>query len=275
MDNAGNTSCYGYDALHRITDVIVYKAGACYPPVKRFRYDNTTNTILPLPSGYSASNTSGRMIEAWTGDCVWPTPVSGSDSATDEWFAYSLRGENTDLWESTAHISGYYHGTAGYAANGALVSVGGVPGYTTVAYGLDGEGRPSSATQGTTDLVASVAYTTGSQLKAISLGNGDQDSYSYDANTGRMTNYTFSVNGATDSGVLTWNSNWTLSQLAITDDINSGGSQTCTYSSYDNLGRLLGVTCGSAWSQTFSYDPYGNITKSGSSAWAPGYNESN
>ncbi|MGB8985449.1 MAG: RHS repeat-associated core domain-containing protein, partial [Candidatus Sulfotelmatobacter sp.] len=92
-------------------------------------------------------------------------------------------------------------------------------------------------------------------------------------NTGRMTNYTFTVNGATDSGVLTWNSNWTLSQLAITDDINSGGSQTCTYNGYDNLGRLLGVTCGSVWSQTFSYDPFGNITKSGSSAWAPGYNE--
>jgi RHS repeat-associated protein len=276
VDNAGNTSCYGYDALHRVTDVMVYKAGACYPPVKRFRYDNTTNAILPAPTGYptgTSSNTGGRMIEAWTGDCIWPTPKSGSDSATDEWFAYSVRGENTDLWESTAHIGGYYHGTASYAANGALVSVGGVPGYTAVTYGLDGEGRLNTATQGTTDLVTSAAFTAGSELKTVSLGNGDQDSYLYDTNTDRMTNYTFTVNGATDSGALTWNPNWTLSQLAITDDINSGGSQTCTYSSYDDFGRLGKVSCGSAWSQAFSYDPFGNITKTGSSQWMPGYNE--
>ena len=276
VDNAGNTSCYGHDALHRVTDVMVYEAGACYPPVKRFRYDNTVNAILPVPSGYptgTSSNAGGRMVEAWTGDCVWPTPSNGSDSATDEWFAYSVRGEMTDLWESTAHIDGYYHGTASYAANGALASVGGVPGYTAVTYGVDGEGRLNTATQGTTDLVTAAAFTAGSQVKTISLGNGDQDSYLYDANTDRMTNYTFTVNGATDSGALTWNSNWTLAQLAITDGLNSGGTQTCTYSGYDDFGRLGSAICGSAWSQAFSYDPFGNITKSGSSAWAPGYNE--
>jgi RHS repeat-associated protein len=272
VDNAVNTSCYSYDGLHRITDVIVYKAGACYPPVKRFRYDNTTNAIVPFPSGYSASNTSGRMIEAWTGDCVWPTPASGFDSATDEWFAYSVRGEMTHLWESTAHILGYYHGTATYAANGALASVGGVSGYTAVTYGVDTEGRLNTATQGTTDLVPAAAFTAGSQLKTISLGNGDQDSYLYDTNTDRMTNYTFTVNGVTDSGTLTWNANGTLGQLLITDKINPGGSQTCIYSGYDDLGRLLGVTCGSKWSQTFSDDPFGNITKTGNSQWMPGYN---
>jgi len=276
VDNAGNTTCYGYDALHRVTDVMVYKAGACYPPVKRFRYDNTTNAILPAPSGYpttTSSNTGGRMVEAWTGDCVWPTPASGYDSATDEWFAYSVRGEMTDLWESTTHILGYYHGTASYAPNGAIASVGGVPGYTAITYGLDGEGRPNTATQGTTNLVTGVAYTSASQPKTISFGTGDSDSYLYDPNTGRMTTYTFTVNGVTDSGGLTWNANGTLGQLVIMDHINSGGSQTCVYGSYDDLGRLVNANCGSVWSQTFSYDPFGNITKTGSSQWMPGYNE--
>ena len=36
-------------------------------------------------------------------------------------------------------------------------------------------------------------------------------------------------------------------------------------------GRLLNANCGSAWSQSFSYDQYGNLTKSGSLAWNPGY----
>ena len=32
------------------------------------------------------------------------------------------------------------------------------------------------------------------------------------------------------------------------------------------------ANCGSAWSQTFSYDPFGNLAKSGSLSWMPGYN---
>ena len=41
-----------------------------------------------------------------------------------------------------------------------------------------------------------------------------------------------------------------------------------------NLGRVASVTCtgGVGWGQTFTYDAYGNITKSGSLAFNPGYN---
>jgi hypothetical protein len=247
-DANANKTCYTYDSLHRVTDIVVLKNNACYPPVKRFRYDNTSNAILPLPTGYSAANTNGQMVEAWTGDCVWPTPSSGYDSATDEWFAYSARGEMTDLWESTAHIDGYYHGTTSYAANDAVTSVGGVSNYAAIAYGLEGEGRPWTATQGTTALIAAsgVTYNAASEPVAIPFGNGDADSYAYDNNTGRMTSYTFTVNGVTDSGTtLSWNTNGTLAQLLITDHINAGGSQTCTYGGYDDLGRLLGASCGS------------------------------
>jgi RHS repeat-associated protein len=273
VDNAGNTSCYSYDALHRVVTIIIYKSGVCTPPVKRFRYDNTSNAILPVPSGYSGTNTSGHMVEAWTGDCVWPTPASGYDSATDEWFAYSNRGENTDLWESTTHVPGYYHGTASYAANGALSSVGGVPGYTSITYGLDGEGRLSTAIQGTTNLTTGVTYTGASQPQAVFLGTGDSDNYVYDQNTGRMKNYAFSVNGTTESGGLTWSQNGTLGQLAITDHFNSGGTQTCNYG-YDDLARLVSDNCGSVGGQTFTYDQYDNLTTSANGigvSWNPGY----
>jgi RHS repeat-associated protein len=279
-DANGNKTCYTYDSLHRVTDIVVLKNNACYPPVKRLRYDNTSGKVLPFPTGYSATNAGGRMVEAWTGDCVWPTPSSGSDSATDEWFAYSARGEMTDSWESTSHVLGYFHGLASYAANGALASLGGVPGYTTITYGLDAEGRPNTATQGSTNLVTGVTYTAAGQPKSVTLGAGDSDAYGYDSSTGRMTSYTFTVNGASDSGALTWNPNGSLGKLVITDQFNAGGSQTCKYGDqsaappvlgYDDLGRLISDNCGSVWSQTFSYDQYGNITKSGSSSWMPGY----
>ena len=50
----------------------------------------------------------------------------------------------------------------------------------------------------------------------------------------------------------------------ISDTANTANSQTCAYG-YDDLTRLKSATCNStpAWSQTFSYDVFGNINKSG------------
>jgi len=103
------------------------------------------------------------------------------------------------------------------------------------------------------------------------FGSGDSDSYVYDPNTGRMKQYQFTVNGQSAVGNLTWNANGTLASLNTTDPFNSGNNQTCTYA-YDDLARLSSVNCPNVWSQTFSYDPFGNITKNGSYWWTPGYN---
>jgi RHS repeat-associated protein len=150
---------------------------------------------------------------------------------------------------------------------------------------VDGEGRPYTATQGTHNFVTAATYNAGGRPLTLSLYNndGDNDSYTYDPNTGRMTNYTFTV-GATPksmSGTLTWNANGSLSKLAVTDGFNAGGTETCKYgdptasvAGYDDLGRIINANCGTPWSQSFSYDPFGNITKSGSITWMPGYNQS-
>jgi YD repeat-containing protein len=74
--------------------------------------------------------------------------------------------------------------------------------------------------------------------------------------------------------------NGTLNELNITDGLNAGGTQDCKFGAsgtmgYDDLGRLLSDNCGSVWAQTFSYDQYDNLTKSGSSSWTPGYSASN
>ena len=48
-------------------------------------------------------------------------------------------------------------------------------------------------------------------------------------------------------------------------------NQTCT-NAYDDLSRLTNNSCGSLWAQTFTYDAFGNLSKSGTSAWQPNYN---
>jgi hypothetical protein len=59
-----------------------------------------------------------------------------------------------------------------------------------------------------------------------------------------------------------------MKQMQITDTLNSADNQTCTYS-YDDLVRITSANCGTAWSQTFGFDPFGNLSKSGSAQFLP------
>ncbi len=176
-----------------------------------------------------------------------------------------------------------YHTTAAYWATGALQSLSGIPSVPTIYYGangagLDGEGRYTQVTAASgTNPVTNVTYSTSSTtnplgaLTGVTFGSADSDSFTYDPNTGRMWTYAFSVNGATDTGKLTWNTNRTLAQLAITDNIpGTSDTQSCSYQ-YDDVQRVSSSTCGSIWTQNFSYDSFGNITKSGSLTFSPTY----
>ncbi len=280
-DANGNITCYYHDALHRLVhESTVAGSGPNPTPERFFVYDSAT------VNGVAMANAKGHLAEAYT--CNTCTGAH----LTDEGFSYDADGRQTDLYESTPHSGGYYHTTAAYAANGTLQSLGGIPGYTTMTYGLDGEGRLSTALQGTAKIVcdsscsgASTTYNVASQPLKITIGGfPDNDTYTYDANTARMKTYAFTVGSTPVSvqGTLTWNSNGTLASLAVTDGFNSSGTQTCNYL-YDELGRIgtppgsssPSVSCGSVWQQTFTYDAFGNITKSGSITWNPGYNLSN
>jgi hypothetical protein len=77
-----------------------------------------------------------------------------------------------------------------------------------------------------------------------------------------MTQYKFNVKTQSYVGNLTWNANGTLGSLGITDPFNATDTQSCSYA-HDDLVRIASVNCGAAtWQQTFSYDAFGNITKS-------------
>ena len=270
----GNVTCLTYDTLHRVTSQ-TYPTGPYASTTKRFYvYDSAT------VNGATMSNAKTRLAEAYTCTSCPATKI------TDLGFSYSARGELVDEYQSTPNSGGFYHTTAAYYPNGALNSLSGVPGQSAWTFGVDAEGRPTSAAQGATNLVTSVAFNTASQPKTISFAQGDSDSYEYDANTGRMTKYTFTVGSTPQAmvGNLTWNANGTLSKQVITDGFNASGAQTCKYgdptasvAGYDDLGRLIKVDCGlSMWQQNFSYDAFGNITKNvptGAAGinWIPGY----
>jgi RHS repeat-associated protein len=262
----GSRVCYDYDTLGRVTDTGHSTAAEC----KRFRYDTTSNAIYTAPTGYSANNIIGRLVEASTDDCTFP--FSQAHMISDEWFAYDDAGRVTDVWETTPHSGGWYHTTAGYAPGGQLLTFSGVPGKSTYTVTLDPNGRPDSSTLGATSLVTNVNYNAANQVTSFSYGSsGGNDAFTFNQYTGRMATYTYTVGAATDKGTLTWNPNGTLKTLAIVDGLNAGGTQTCNFT-YDDLARLLTDNCGAIWNQSYAYDQYDNFSKSGSTNWNPGYN---
>ncbi|MGA8030412.1 MAG: hypothetical protein WB992_24995 [Bryobacteraceae bacterium] len=190
------------------------------------------------------------MAEAYTG------PSSGR--ITDLGFSYSSRGEVTDTYEATPNSGGYYHVTATYWPNGLLnvltPNQAGLPNWT---YTPEGEGRISSVSASSgQNPVSSTTYSGFGLAATINYGSLDSDGYTYDPNSGRMTQYAFHVNGSSETGALTWNANGSLQKLAISDPSNSSDTQTCT-SAYDDLMRVASQNCGPIWSQNFTYDALG------------------
>lgn len=274
VDANGNVTCYSYDALHRLLSV-TYPSGPNHTGTaqKYFVYDSAIVNSLTMQYA------KGRLAEAYTCTTCPGTKI------TDLGFSYDKRGGSTDVYQSSAHSGGYYHVAASYWAHGGLDtlallnSAGGslIPAQT---YNVEGEGRPFSVSAAAgQNPVTSVTYTTNGttqpigSLQQVNFGSGDKNNFTYQKNTGRMSNYQFSIGSGTPSvveGDLTWYSNGSLASLVITDPLNSADAQSCSFG-YDDLSRLTNANCGSAWSQTFSFDPFGNASKSGTGTFQPGW----
>jgi RHS repeat-associated protein len=267
-DNAGNVTCSIYDQLHRVTDVAGWKNNAWYSgngPCRRFRYDATSKGQISPPSGSNLTNLAGRLMEVETDGCTTGVTI------TDEWFGYTVLGQPSDVYESTPHSGGYYHVNETYWANGTPNKISGLTGLPAITYGVDGEGRVASASASSgQNPLTSALYTTASLPYQVTLGSSDSDLYTFDSKSNRMTQYKFSVNGEAGTGTLTWNPIGTLETLAVTDQFYGPGNQTCSYT-HDDMSRIASANCGSPWNQTFSYDAFGNISKSGTISFQPTY----
>src|SRR2546422_1739736 len=269
-----NVTCYAYDSLHRLKDV-TYPTGsyASVTAQKHFVYDAATVNSVVM------SNAKARLAEAYTG--------TSSSKITDLGFSYSLRGEVGDLYLNTPNSGGYYHAIASYWANGLvnvlkLQNTAQTPAdfIPPITYAPEGEGRANTVSAATgQNPVTGTAYNdlTG-QPTGVTSGSSDTDAFTYDPNTGRMTQYKFTVNGSSVIGNLTWNTNGTMGALGITDPFNASNAQTCNYG-YDDLARIQSANCGAVWNETFGYDDasngaFGNLKKtgiSGATSFLPTY----
>jgi RHS repeat-associated protein len=271
VDQVGDTICYSYDNLHRNTSMTYTGTYSSVTPSEYFVYDSATVNSVAM------SNAKTRLAEAYT--CYSPC----SSKITDLGLSYTARGETADVYESTPHAGGYYHVPASYWANGGLNKLNALsngnpslPGLPTFSYGADGEGRPTtvSAGSGQNPVTGTTYNPYGTPPQTtVSFGSGDSDVFNSDANTDQMTQYKFNVGSNAVTGALTWNPNGTLGKLAITDPLDGSNAQTCTYA-HDDLTRIASANCGSIWSQTFAFDPFGNINKTGNSSFGATYSSS-
>lgn len=129
-DNAGNATCYAYDAQHRLLQA--GNSTISGATIRKFFYDSENS----YPTGVTIINGKTRPVEA-------QTLTTSNSVITDEFFSYDARGELTDVYESTPHSGGFYHSTASYWPTGALNMLA-VPSLAPAFFygynGLDGPG---------------------------------------------------------------------------------------------------------------------------------------
>ena len=102
---------------------------------------------------------------------------------------------------------------ASFYGNGVPTSVAlASPSLYTMAYGLDGEGRPNTLADSTAnqDIVTGTSFFPATMTPTVSLTGSDNDAYTIDPNTNRIDKFVFTVGSNNLTGTLNWNPNGTL-----------------------------------------------------------------
>jgi RHS repeat-associated protein len=310
-DPAGNVTQYGYDALGDVTSVTQPQLpGQSAPGVWHYTYDaageqlsaadplgNTTqstyNYFGELASSTDALDHTTSYAYDYLGDLTTVTSPDGVVTTA----GYDHLGEQTSVADSRGDTTGYaydYAGRLGRVTN---------PDGSYAQYGYDEAGDQTSVT----DYGAAASGQTAPQLRTESFGydlngertsvkdwNGNTTNYTYDA-AGELTSQVEPITSTTSvttshgydpagnptsltsgNGNTTWTTynSWKLPESVIkpaTAAASAAADRTWT-TGYDADGRPVSVSQPGGITQSYGYDPLGDLTSqagSGASAATP------
>ena len=190
-------------------------------------------------------------------------PGTGSTSFIDM-FSYSQPGQVTGKrlrvtktqqnLSQTQTATGDLNLTYGYNAEGKMVSIG-YPTGPSYTYSFDNMMRPSGMTdQSNIAVVNNVQYGPANELLSMNMPSAGTETRTYNSML-QLTNITTSGYGGQNISY-TFPSATNNGKIASQTDNLSG--ETVTYQ-YDSLNRLIQAS-GNGWSQSQSYDGFGNLT---------------
>jgi RHS repeat-associated protein len=285
------TTTYAYDSVNRLTSK-TYSDGT---PTASFSYDQSSVTIGGWKS-QPLTNPTGRLTEA--------TTSSGGSVNTAVVYSYDPMGRVNNYWQCTPLNCGNSSiWAAAYAYNlaGNVTSWNHPEGFT-ITQGINNAEQIAQVTSSVSDQndpasLATVTYTPFGAVSTLQNGCADgsgssctniQESYFYNtrlqmavaelgtssshaADSCRVYSYYVGALPSTCSeSSSAWptgsNNNGNVAGYYYTDDVNTL-SHTASYT-YDGANRL-GSAAGTgsvAYSQSFSYDNYGNMSCSASPA---------
>ena len=252
-----------------------------------------TSIAVPVPSGATTGNVvvtvGGQASNGVSFTVTLPAPsISGiSPNPAPVGMAVYITGSNFGATQGTVTFGSTNASSIQHwdPANITVVVPAGAGSsvVVTTSGGQASNGMSFTVGPAVQNLVTSTSYNLSTYISSVTFGTGDSDTFYMDPNTGRQQKYVFSVNGATDTGVTTWNPNSSLASLQITDNVpGTSDTQTCNYT-HDDLARIASVNCANGgtnqWNQNFAYDSFGNITKTvpggGTGiSFTPGYSSS-
>lgn len=259
-DNNGNltlktdarsiTTTFSYDALNRAT----LKNYSDATPDLAYFYDNA-----PLPAGapsFERGSASGRLVAVTYG---------GASEGT--YRGYDAMGRVMRQYQRTEAVN--YLVEASYYPNGALQTetypaVPGAGDRRTITYTNDAAGRLASLSSVATSYapaasVSGIGYAPHSALTGETYGNNLVHAVTYN-NRRQPNEIKLGTSGAPTSVLsLAYNYGTTNNNGNVQSISYAGGGLSYTQTfGYDQLNRLTTSQEGASWSQTNSYDRYGN-----------------
>jgi RHS repeat-associated protein len=230
------TTTYTHDAMHRLTQTNYSDATT---PSVTLAYDQTSNW------GQTLTNPKGRLTGRFT--CSPGTSCGNSSSTsaglTGDVFYYDSMGRAQADYQCTPSWcgKGFFTGTYSYNLLGQAVNSNDIQGgivyintYNSAAQLTQVYSSYLSPNEAG-NVVSGILYNAAGQPTSDLLGNGIQESWSYDS-ANNQSSYTAGTNYSNST---TWVGNQLV--MTATDSVNGNWSY-----SYDNFGRIGSSSCSSS-----------------------------